>query len=104
MCSVTFFQHKKCKHAWAVVTTPCGPGLGFSTCGSFGNGITKDTPKFYKTRARPCPRCDLHGVYDRNVMLLVRNMGWGVKWGTGPDQNDWGLDIRMGTSRCCTIL
>ncbi|KFA46629.1 hypothetical protein S40293_08207 [Stachybotrys chartarum IBT 40293] len=93
MCNITYFQHKKCKHVWAVITTPCGPGLGFMTCGTFGSGMTKDTPKFYKSRKRPCPRCDLQGDYDRNNTLMVERMGWGVKWGLGPDENDWGVDL-----------
>lgn len=51
MCNVTFFKQKSCNHTWAVITTPCGPYMDFSTCASFcggsdssGSGI-KTTPQ-----------------------------------------------------------
>lgn len=95
MCNVTYFQHKTCKHKWAVVSQPCGPGMGFSTCELFGNGAAKEATAMYKTKSRLCPRCDLGGVYDRNVVRVVEKMGWGVKWGAGPARDDWGFELKM---------
>ncbi|KND95051.1 hypothetical protein TOPH_00280 [Tolypocladium ophioglossoides CBS 100239] len=106
MCVVTYFQHKDCKHIWAVVTEPCGPWMGFSTCRNIGDGTTKETPKFYRTKMRPCPRCaeDIVGrMYDRNAVRVVDRMGWGVKFGTGPDEDDWGVDVRFGACGCVIL-
>lgn len=111
MCVVTYFQHKDCKHIWAVVTEPCGPWMGFSTCRGIGDGTTKQTPAFYRTKTRPCPRCaeeDVAGrTYDRNAVRVVDRMGWGVKFGAGPDEDDWGVDVRFGAraGACgCVVL
>ncbi|RDA90145.1 hypothetical protein CP533_0768 [Ophiocordyceps camponoti-saundersi (nom. inval.)] len=93
MCTVTFFRHRDCKHMWAAITEPCGPGMGFHTCRSFGDtGVTKDRPPVYLTRGRSCPRCGTEAV-DGNVVRLVRRMGWGLKIGVGPDEEDWGVDV-----------
>ncbi|KJZ73649.1 hypothetical protein HIM_06982 [Hirsutella minnesotensis 3608] len=109
MCIVTFFQHKQCGHMWAVVTHPCGPGMGFSTCRSFGDdAAAKEAPRVYRTRARPCPRCAADGrraAYDANAVRLVRRMGWGLKLGAGQDEDDWGVDVRLSErgSRCVVL-
>lgn len=93
MCTLLYFEHKTCKHVWAVIATPCEPLMGFSTCPSFGDGSVKPTPKYLKTRTRPCPRCQLGGVYDRNQTRMVEGMGWGVKWGVGPRSEDYGCEV-----------
>lgn len=98
MCNITLFQHKTCKHTWAIITEPCGPWMGFSTCDMFGNGAAKEPPAIYKTKSRPCPRCDMHEMYDLNYVRMVEEMGWGVKWGAGPGRDDWGLEMK------CVIL
>ncbi|KAM3534119.1 hypothetical protein MY4038_002645 [Beauveria bassiana] len=90
MCIVTYFKHLQCNHIWAVVTEPCLPYMGFSNCPSFagpsvvvnpvtgnrvGNirgGRLKAKPKFYKTKTRLCPQCDLKGAYDPNVARLLQ--------------------------------
>jgi hypothetical protein len=103
MCIVMYFRHKECKHTWGVITEPCGPGMGFSTCASFGSsGAVKATPKLYKTKSRPCPRCELKAGYDCNVLRMVKDMGWGLKWGVGLDEDDWGFQVTMGKG--CTML
>ena len=111
MCTVTFFQHKGCKHTWATITEPCGPGMGFATCPNIGDGSTKETPRLYKTKTRPCPRCsatqpllgaEVVVAYDQNVVRMVGRMGWGFKLGCGPDEDDWGVDIRF--SNGCVVL
>ncbi|KAK0392770.1 hypothetical protein NLU13_2265 [Sarocladium strictum] len=106
MCLATYYQHKVCRHIWATITEPCGPGMGFFNCSSFCDGTTNATPRFYRTKSRPCPRCDLDGVYDRNTVRMVEAMGRGIKWGVGPDVEDWGIDCNLGSSRgrMCVIL
>ena len=105
MCGVTYFQHKKCKHMWAVITEPCGPGLGFSTCARMGDGSAREAPRLFRTRGRPCPRCGLRGAYDLNAVRMVSGMGWGVKWGTGPGKEDWGCEIELGRMKPgCVVL
>ncbi|EHK40959.1 hypothetical protein TRIATDRAFT_301689 [Trichoderma atroviride IMI 206040] len=105
MCNVTFFKQKSCNHTWAVITTPCGPYMDFSTCASFcGGDSIKKTPKFYKTSTRACPRCDLGGMYDRRVVQMVERMGWGIHWGLDPEGGDWAVEMRMGETRGCVIL
>lgn len=103
MCTLTYFEHKLCKHVWAMVTEPCEPFMGFSTCPSFCDGTVKLTPKYIRTRSRPCPRCDLENVYDRNQVRMVEAMGWGVKWGVGPGRDDWGCEVKF-SGRTCVIL
>lgn len=88
--------------------------MGFTTCPSFvqGNrtalgqspGPLQSTPKFYKTKARACPKCELDGAFDPNALRLVEKMGYGMTLGFDPDGGDWGIDLRLGTSRKCTIL
>ncbi|PHH85348.1 hypothetical protein CDD83_569 [Cordyceps sp. RAO-2017] len=107
MCTVTFFQHKDCRHTWAAVTEPCGPFMGFSTCSSFGDGVTKDRPRVYRTRSRVCPRCAAcrGATYDANAVRVVERMGWGFKLGLGPDEDDWGVDVRFSERGSgCVIL
>ncbi|KAM3499864.1 hypothetical protein MY10362_006921 [Beauveria mimosiformis] len=125
MCIVTYFKHLQCNHIWAVVTEPCLPYMGFSNCPSFagpsvvvnpvtgnhvGNirgGRLKARPKFYKTKTRLCPQCDLKGAYNPNVARLVRDMGWGFTWGkdAADPEASWGVDLRLGSTKSgCVIL
>lgn len=59
--------------------------------------MSKDKPRFYKTFTRACPRCNEdRGIgYDRNLVRVVERMGWGVKIGGGPGEDDWGVDVRV---------
>ena len=104
MCKTTLFRHKTCDHTWAVVSEPCGPGMGFSTCETFGSANVKELPPYYTTSARTCPRCgfgkggDFHYGYDRNIVRMVMGMGNGLKWGTGPGADDWGCELK------CVVL
>lgn len=125
MCIVTYFKHLQCNHISAVVTEPCLPFMGFTNCPSFvggsvavhpvtgkhvGNlrgGRLKPPPKFYKTRTRLCPRCDLHGACDPNVARLVHDMGWGLTWGkdAADPEGYFGVDFRLGSvKKGCVIL
>lgn len=119
MCNVTYFQSQTCNHIWAVISHPCMPFMGFTTCPSFSGpgqatmkntSLSESTPikkptGFYKTRTRPCPTCDLGGVYDYNAVRMVTRMGWGMTFGKDPSEGDWGVDLRLGTvKKGCVIL
>jgi hypothetical protein len=102
MCRVTYFQQKTCKHIWATITEPCGPGMGFTTCTTFGDGsLVKDAPKYYRTEMRPCPRC-AGRHYDLNSVRMVESVGWGCKWGLGPAREDLGCEIKCHDG--CVVL
>lgn len=75
--------------------------MGFLTCDLFGNGAAKEPPKVYKTGSRACPRCNLGGAYDHNMIRMVERMGSGFKWGAGPGRDDWGWEVKLGK---CVIL
>lgn len=95
MCILTYFEHKDCKHTWVIVTEPCGPFIGLNNCPTFCDGTAKAIPKYYHTRSRPCPTCDLGGVYDRNLTRMVEAMGIGVTWGLGPGRDDCGCSMKL---------
>ena len=85
MCKPTLFHHQRCGHTWAVISEPCGPGMGFSTCPAFGSTAVKRRPRRYETSSRTCPRCGLRrgmagcgGDYDRNQVRMVEDMGNGA--------------------------
>lgn len=122
------FQHRKCKHTWAVISEPCGPGMGFTTCSVFtsastidGSTIEESSPAaIYRTATRPCPKCERdaslassrrrrtrqqqqlydlgHECMDPNTVRMVSGRGCGFKWGTGPAREDWGWEVKMGCS------
>ncbi|KAG5930620.1 hypothetical protein E4U42_005282 [Claviceps africana] len=103
MCQVTYFHHATCRHKWAVISRPCAPGLGFSNCPSFlHEGSIKETPRVYRTKARVCPRC-AEGVWDGNLVRVVKGMGWGLRIGGG-GEGDWGVDVRVLEGGCCAVL
>ena len=105
MCKTTLFKHKTCKHTWGVISEPCGPGMGFSTCDTLYGGLHEGPPALYNTKSRPCPRCEreLHRVqYDPNTVRMVESTGWGFKWGTGPGRDDWGWEMKFRDG--CVIL
>lgn len=41
--------------------------------------------------------------YDRNLVRVVERMGWGMKIGGGPGEDDWGVDVRV-TGCGCVVL
>lgn len=104
MCRVTYFKHKTCSHIWATVTEPCGPGMGFTTCGMFNDGsAVREPPAYYRTKTRRCPRCTWGPRgYDLNAVRMVEEIGWGCKWGLGPAREDWGCEVKCGDE--CVVL
>ncbi|ROT40114.1 hypothetical protein SODALDRAFT_146123 [Sodiomyces alkalinus F11] len=94
MCQVTLHQNVNCKCRWGEISLPCGPGMGFSTCGQIGSGVARPGPMTQKSAYRLCPEHGLHGVYDRNCIRMVVGTRRGLKWGTGPNRQDSGCEFR----------
>ncbi|OAA56606.1 hypothetical protein SPI_07613 [Niveomyces insectorum RCEF 264] len=46
----------------------------------------------------PCPAHDLRGCYDRNSIRQIVDVKNGLRWGTGPDRTDCGVECR-----CCVM-
>lgn len=81
--------------------------MGFVTCDTFGNGIVKEQPDIYLTATRLCPRCERQegrrwAGHDANMVRMVVAKGWGLKWGVGPDKEDWGWEVRCKSG--CVVL
>ena len=75
--------------------------------GNLRGGRLKEKPKFYKTKTRLCPRCDLDGAHDPNVARLVHDMGRGFTLGkdAADPEGYWGVDFRLGSAKKgCVIL
>ncbi|KAK0716997.1 hypothetical protein B0T26DRAFT_647829 [Lasiosphaeria miniovina] len=108
MCISEHYTDPTCRHTWARICQPCGPGMGFTTCPSFfGNDGTcmyarrgaKPAPRGpFVVYCEPCPVCDLRGAYDRNAVRVVVGVRRGVRAGAGPGRGDPGVDFT-----CCVM-
>jgi len=97
MCTLEFYKGACCRHKWARVAQPCGPGMGFSTCPwLFGTGRARPQPEAFVARQEPCPQCDLGGVYSRNEVRAVVRFRRGFRLGLGPGRRDPGVEVRCG--------
>ncbi|EHA53882.1 hypothetical protein MCOR27_007058 [Pyricularia oryzae] len=94
MCQAAMFKDPSCKCQWMAIVQPCWPGFGFNNCPTFFNGITKEAPPFIKATKICCPKHDLEGMYDRNLIRMVVKVEKGLRWGMGPDERDPGVDIK----------
>lgn len=94
MCKTAFFKSPRCGCRWWRIAEPCGPGMGFSTCGRFFDGRCKPAPPSYRAWSEPCPTHDLLGVYDRNQVRMVLGLHNGFRFGTGPSLRDPGVEVR----------
>ena len=117
MCQTAYYTSTRCKCRWLRVVRPCAPGLGFSTCPVFFNGVAKPQPPYFRTgaaerhdgdgacaccrrpRDTPCPKHDLGGAYDRNDVRMVLGITNGLHWGMGPDKDDVGVEMA-----CCAVM
>jgi len=98
MCQAAYFTDPTCECRWMEVIRPCGPGMGFTTCDSFFTGIAKPQPLAFKTTHKACPTHDLWGNYDHNVVRRVMGVHRGMRWGSGPNKVDMGVEC------ACVIL
>ncbi|TPX15608.1 uncharacterized protein E0L32_004306 [Thyridium curvatum] len=55
-------------------------------------------PPMYRARETACPVHDLLGFYDRNQVRMVVRLRNGLRWGTGPNREDYGVEFW-----CCVI-
>ncbi|CCF37624.1 hypothetical protein CH063_08916 [Colletotrichum higginsianum] len=99
MCEVFIYKHIKCGCVWGEIAVPCGPGMGYTTCGQFGSGIAKRPLRLQKAEHRPCPTHDMYGLYDGNQMRAIKKITHGVKIGTGPSKQDAGVEVA-----CCAVM
>ncbi|KAF6840105.1 nonselective cation channel [Colletotrichum plurivorum] len=99
MCEVFIYKHIECKCIWGEIAIPCGPGMGYTTCGQFGSGIAKRPLRLQLANLRPCPQHDLYGLYDRNRTRMIKKITHGIKFGTGPNKQDAGIEVA-----CCAVM
>ncbi|KAF4807708.1 hypothetical protein CGCSCA5_v013131 [Colletotrichum siamense] len=92
MCEVFIYKHVECKCIWGEIAVSCGPGMGYATCGQFGSGIAKKPLRMQLANLRPCPKHDLLGLYDRNQIRMIKKITNGIKFGTGPNKQDAGIE------------
>ncbi|KAF4428073.1 Calcium channel YVC1 [Colletotrichum fructicola] len=92
MCEVFIYKHVECKCIWGEIAVSCGPGMGYTTCGQFGSGIAKKPLRMQLANLRPCPKHDLLGLYDRNQIRMIKKITNGIKFGTGPNKQDAGIE------------
>ena len=97
MCYTKYFKHPKCG-CWSVkLTKPCKEGLNFSNCPTFENGIARN-PKYHPQEEADkgkCPKHDKKGA-NRKKVQMVSGAKHGFKWGRGPNESDFGIDILCG--------
>ncbi|KAK0656801.1 hypothetical protein B0T16DRAFT_441660 [Cercophora newfieldiana] len=100
MCRITHLRGKDCRHRWAEIDEPCGPGMGFSHCPFLNdNRFTLPVPEHY-TVTRRCPKCRSSKKYDKNKFRMIKSVKRGIKIGTGPGKFDLGWEIPLR----CTIM
>ena len=103
MCRTAIYYNPGCRCRWVAVTHSCGVNMGLTTCPTFREigVVRRGPPPTFKSRHWACPRHDLRGFYDRNMMRMVLGIENGLKIGCGPDSEDPGIEIPLGR---CTIL
>lgn len=103
MCRTVLYHHPTCGCRWLEVARPCGINMGLSTCPTFLDpGVVRPGPLCAACpHGRPCPRHELRGAYDRNVMRMVLAIENGIKIGRGPARGDPGVEIRLGS---CAVM
>ncbi|TDZ22966.1 hypothetical protein Cob_v004117 [Colletotrichum orbiculare MAFF 240422] len=62
MCQVFIYKHEACNCIWGEIAVPCGPGMGYTKCSQFGDGIAKEPLRLQMANLRPCPQHGLYGL------------------------------------------
>ncbi len=97
MCYTKYFKHPKCG-CWSVkLSKPCKKGRNFSNCPTFENGIARN-PKYHPREEADkgtCPKHDKKGA-NRKKVQMVSGVKHGFKWGRGPNESDFGVDVLCG--------
>ncbi|KAI1488698.1 hypothetical protein F5X96DRAFT_680279 [Biscogniauxia mediterranea] len=91
MCKTAHFRSRACGHHWLQIAQPCGPGRGFGTCATFGDGVARE-PAAECSVGAPCPACStstsmggmMSPTYDHNNLRMVTDIRRRWRWGLGP--------------------
>ena len=97
MCYTKYFKHPKCG-CWSVkISKPCKKGRNFQNCPTFENGIARN-PKNHPREVAKKGKCPWHNKKgaNRKKEQMVSGVKRGVKWGLGPNEGDFGIDILCG--------
>ena len=97
MCYTKFFKHPKCG-CWSVkISKPCKKGRNFQNCPTFENGIARN-PKNHPRQLAEKGKCPWHNKKgaNRKKEQMVSGVKRGVRWGRGPNESDFGVDILCG--------
>ena len=95
MCKTKFSRHPKCKH-WSVeITDPCAEDRNFGNCPKFYNGTALNPANHPRTNAEEeqCPKCDEGGEYAGDKIRMVKGVQTGYRFGLGPSESDFGVDL-----------
>ncbi|KAI1637336.1 hypothetical protein F4809DRAFT_640578 [Biscogniauxia mediterranea] len=118
MCKTAHFRSRACGHHWLQIAQPCGPGRGFGTCATFGDGVAREPAAECSVEA-PCPACSTsmgmgmggggvvvvagggvggiggmsrRSTYDHNNVRMVTDIRRRWRWGLGPSKQDLGVE------------
>ncbi|KAI1482770.1 hypothetical protein F4774DRAFT_368943 [Daldinia eschscholtzii] len=94
MCRTMHFRSRCCKHHWLQIWRPCHPGMGFNTCGTFGDGVARE-PARIMDAAGMCPACRFSGGYDKNQIRMIMDIKSRWRWGFGPSKFDPGCECAV---------
>lgn len=97
MCYTKYFKHPKCG-CWSVkISKPCKKGRNFDNCPSFENGIARN-PKYHPQEEADKGRCPKHNKKgaNRKKVQMVSGVKHGFRWGRGPNESDFGIDVLCG--------
>lgn len=100
MCYTKYFKHPKCG-CWSVkLAKPCKKGRNFTNCPTFRNGIARN-PKYHpaeEANKGKCPKHDKKGA-NRKKVQMVSGVEHGFRWGRGPNESDFGVDVLWGDAK-----
>ncbi|KAI5926770.1 hypothetical protein F4810DRAFT_707310 [Camillea tinctor] len=114
MCRTAHFRSRNCGHHWLQISQPCGPGRGFATCATFGDGVAREPTAECRVGSL-CPACSASSSsyfampapalgygggnwgwgapYDLNSVRMVTDVRHRWRWGVGPSRRDPGVDV-----------
>lgn len=117
MCTTKFSKHPKCKHWSTEILNPCEEGKNFGNCKSFEEGRARNPKSCPREMAKEgeCPKCDKKDDYDGDQIRMVKNVEYGYRFGLGPSEGDFGIDLLRPSGGqpkartesqviCCTVM
>ncbi|KAH7034989.1 uncharacterized protein B0I36DRAFT_86475 [Microdochium trichocladiopsis] len=94
MCTTIHYRSRSCGHHWLQVQQACGPGMGFTYCARFGDGVAREPSPLVRTDSA-CPSCVLPNTYDRNRARMIVDIRGRWRWGFGPGRGDPGVECAV---------